>query len=426
MLRFFLFCILVAPGVARAERLPTLAVVGIHQAQLTPDEQRRASDALVQAIEDSHFFTALDLSDLEPALVGRESLILQDAFLGPGRELLEDGTQYYNQAQPEQALPLLEDAVRTLRLAMATSTSTRDLWDAWVYVGATHVVLGEGHPAREAFQSAVALNPFRTPNTAQFPPQIVERYEVVRRERTALASTLIVDADEADTVIWLNGIERGTVPITLEGVVPGENFLHARSPNGFFAFETVEVPEADTKRVSLRLGEPTLGYPADSRFARSRQVSSLYRTLGEYLSTDLILLAGTLGDQLVLQLYSPRTDDFSQPVEVSYLGSAADEAVVAIPNVLAGVRQDGTFDPTNRAPLPAPIDVGTNQLLARILVVPREAPHLGTQVTPRTPKWVTWGVVGLAGAAVAAGTVWGVSYALTDPHQGTIIVGPPE
>jgi hypothetical protein len=426
MLRFFLLCTLLAPGVAYAEKLPTLAVVGIHQAQLTPDEQRRASEALVRMVEDTHFFTALDLADLEPALVGREGLILQGAFLGPGRELMDDGRQYYNQAQPEEALPLLQDAAHTLRLAMATSTSTRDLWDAWVYVGATSVTLGEGREAREAFQHAVSLNPFRTPNTAQFPPHIVERYEVVRRERTALASTLTVHADEADTVIWLNGIERGRVPVTIEEVVPGENYLHARSPNGFFAFETVEVPEADTKRVSLRLGEPTLGYPADSRFARSRQVSSLYRTLGEYLSTDLILLVGTLGDQVVLQLYSPRTDGFSRPVEVPFMGSAADEAVAAIPTVLGGVRQDGTFDPANRAPLPAPLDVGTNQLLARTLVVPREAPVLGIENGPRTPKWVTWGIVGLAGAAVAAGTVWGVSYALTEPHQGTIIVEPPE
>ncbi|MBW1876757.1 MAG: hypothetical protein JRJ84_00190 [Deltaproteobacteria bacterium] len=426
MLRFFLLCILTSAGVAHAERLPTLAVVGIHQSQLTPDEQRRASEALVRTIEDSHFFTALTLADLEPALAGRESLILQDAFLGPGRELLDDGKQYYNQAQPEQALPLLQDAARILRLAMATSTSTRDLWEAWVYVGATHLLLGEGREAREAFQNAVSLNPFRTPNTAEFPPHIVERHEVVRRERTALASTLTVEADEADTLIWLNGIERGAVPITIDDVVPGENFLHARSPNGFFAFETVEVPEADTKRVSLRLGEPSLGYSADSRFARSRQVSSLYRTLGDYLSIDLILLAGTLGDQLVLQLYSPRTDGFSRPVEVAYRGSAADEAVAAITTVLSGVRQDGTFDPTNRAPLPAPLDVGNNQLLARTLVVPREAPFLSTETGPRTPKWITWGVVGLAGAAVAAGTVWGVSYALTEPHQGTIIVGPPE
>jgi len=414
---------LLLPLPALAAPLPTIAVVGLHQDSLTPDQQERASTEIAEAIDDSHFYQARVLGDLEPNLHGREQIILDDAFLGPGRALLDDGRLLYNSAQPDEAVPILTDATKVLRLAMATATTTRDLWDAWFLLGASYNTIGRPKEARRAFEQAIAVEPLRSPDAARYPPSLIQRYEAIRKERLQLASVLTVTADERDTRIWLNGEERGTVPLTLTNVVPGDNYVHARSPHGFFAYEAVHVPEAGQKRVDLRLGEPTLGYPAEGRVARSRQVTGLYRSLGRRLGVDLVLLGGTVGDNLVLQLYSPRSDGFSQPLSIPCADACGDEAVDALPELLAGVREDGTFEDDNHAALAAPLDVGANHWLARALILPprAEAP----ETAKKMPRWLTWTLTGVGAAAVVGGTAWGVSWALTDPDQGKVIVLPP-
>jgi len=424
MPRFVLLGILALPGASLAASLPTVAVVGLHQEGLTPDQQRHATDDIAAAIDDTGFFRARTLDMLEPVLQGRQEIVLEEAFLGPGRALLDDGRLLYNQAQPDEAIPVLEDAVETLRLAMATATSTRDLWEAWFLLGAARSDAGKAAEAREAFEAAVAVNPVRTADAARFPPSLVERYEAIRKEREQLASVLTVEADERDTSIWLNGSPRGTVPLEVDDVVPGENYIHARSPHGFFAYEAITVPEAGRKAVSLRLGEPTLGLPADSRAARQRQVSGLYRALGHYAGVDLVLLAGTIDDQLVLQLYSPRTNGFSEPLSIPYGGVASDEAVEALSELLAGVRDDATFEEDNRAALAAPLDVGANHFLARMLILTSETPGLEPD-KKKFPVWATAVLVGVGVAAVAGATAGGISYALTDPHQGQIVIDLP-
>ncbi len=412
------------PAWAAASPLPTIAVVGLHQEALTPDQQRRGAAEIVAEIDETAFFRGRMLTDLEPFLRGREALILEDAFLGPGRALVDDGRVLFNGAQPADAVPVLEDAVQALRAAMVTAPSTRELWDAWFLLGAARLEIGLEVEARAAFAAAAALSPLRTPDAARFPPTLVEHYETVRRERTQLGSTLTIEADERDTAIWLNGEPRGVVPLTLHNVLPGENFVHARSPKGFFAFQPVSIPEAGRRTATLRLGDPPLGVPEESRVARSRQIGGLYRAFGRRAGVDLVLIGGTMGEELLLQLYSPRTDGFSQSLSIPYTGSAVDEALEALPELLAGVTREGTFEADYRTAVAVPLVAGSNRWLARSLTL-SDVDAVPQPTRTGLPRWARWTLVGVGAAAVLGGTAAGVHYATLDPHQGAVIVLPP-
>lgn len=411
---------------AFAQQVPTVAVVGLHQADLDVAAQRQGADALVLAIDDSGFFDARSPRWVADRLAGREAIVLQEAFLGPGRALLDEGRTLYGQAQAADAVPVLEQAVASLLDGMATARSTRDLWDAQVYLGAARLRAGDGRGAREAFEAAVALNPPRSLSAAEFPPDLVERYEDVRRERVALATSVEVSAGDEGTEVWVNGERRGVAPLVVDGVLPGRNLFAGRSPLGFTAFEVVDVPAARRHAVALRLRDPILAAAPSGRVPRARQVDGLYAALGESVGTDLILVAGGESGRATLQLYSPRTDTWSTAREIAYSGSAADELVAALPDLLVAVRDDATFEADARVALPEPLDVSANGLLARMLVLPETDLFADERVKHKKPmpgwaKGVVWGAVG---AAVVGGAAWGTAWALTDPFQGTIVVRP--
>ena len=428
VLRAVIIGLLVLPGVALAAS-PSIAVVGIHQSELDAS-QTAAVAGLVKAINATGKFTALDDKKVAQHIAGREPIILQDAFLGPGRRLLDNGRVLYEQASFPEALAVLQQAVDALKPGMAEANSSKDLWDAYTYLGVTYVAQDDALNAGKAFANAIALNPARTLSTAKFAPDVVSKFEAIRAAQLKLPSVLTVIADTPDVAIFLNGDPKGNSPAVLQNVAPGPNYIVARGKGGSQAYTEVDLTASGAQTVQMHMGSPSLGTGATDKLARQRQATALYKALGENADVDLVLLCGTFQDHLYLQLYSPKTDAFSTPVSVTFAATADDEAMAAIPSLLATLGSDGLIPADQTTPSAVPLDVGANGLLAQLLLSPRPLPAGTTPskvVIKHQGRWVGYALGGALGVgAVTAGT-FGI-IALTgggsDPNQGTIIVGP--
>src|SRR5690606_36950496 len=123
-----------------------------------------------------------------------------------GRRLLDDGRHLYNQAQPEDAVPVLRRAIASLELGQAAAADVRDLWEAWVYLGTSLQALERADEADAAFRSAAALSPARSPNPGLFPPPVVQAWAAARDALRAQAVTLRIDAP-GDALLLLDGVE---------------------------------------------------------------------------------------------------------------------------------------------------------------------------------------------------------------------------
>lgn len=419
------------PAVAWAQEKPTIAVVGIHQAELFHSAQLDATTKLAAAIDAGGTFDGLDHDPVATALLGREQITLDEAVLAPGRRALDDGRVLYEQAQIAEAIPLFQDAVASLKAGMPVALATKELWDALVYLGTAHLSNDEVEPATAAYAEAVALSPARSPNPATFPPNVLELYEKIRQEKQAQASVVTVVTDPAGALVSINGQERGAAPAVLQGVVPGPAHVVAKGEQATRAYQLVEVPASGATTVTLKLGEATLGTGAETRFGRSRQTTALYRSLGARAQgVSYVLLAGVGEGQLQLQLYAPKTDTFSLPVSVAYEGSADDEALAALPQVLAYAQADGAISAQNAAANAIPLDIGSNRLVAQMLLDPRppEAPPVIVQ-QGGSGRWIALGLVGAGAVGAATGTaIWLTSDPGTseEVQRGTIVVGPLE
>jgi tetratricopeptide (TPR) repeat protein len=420
---------------AAAAEVPNLAVVGLHQESLTAEDQERAIAGLVEAIDATERFEALGPDRVAGFIRGRERIILEESLLSAAEASLLEGKNKYNEALPDEAVPLLQEAIDAYRLGIAATNTTKDLWEAWVYLGTSHLSLEQAAEARAAFINAVALNPDREPNPALFPPAVQQAYEAARTELRAAPVKLAIQADGPATV-WVDGEEVGKSPVQIE-VLPGEHHVVARG-EGTQAYSRVdiEVPdpatapgaepegaEPSTQGVRLAMKPPELGEPSASELGRSRQIGQLYTALGtRAVGLDLILVAGTDGGNLHLQLYHPATEAFSQAMEIPYVDDADDEAIQGVGLLLNRVDADGNLSQTS--PNAAPLDIGANAELALLLTQPRDP--IATRGGGGSGEGGSGGkagagvILGIVGGVVAAGAAGtGIYFATQGGNQGT-------
>jgi tetratricopeptide (TPR) repeat protein len=417
---------------------PSVAVVGIHQPELSTDAQAQAAEALAKAIDDTGKADGKTPKEVHLLLSGREEVVLREGLLGEGRRLFAEARNLYNQASWADAIPVLESAVAALERGIPGSNTTRELWEAWVYLGACHQQLEAFEAANAAFSQAIALNPNRQPDAAVFPPDLVAAFDAVRVPLASQVTTLEVAGDPmAMAMVWLDGENKGKMPLVVQNVMPGKHYLNLRSPTGQGSAEVfVPPPEGGAPPTPVKvdgvLGEASLGAAEESAVSRGRQNAAFYRALGQQASADFVLLAGVDGSTLTLQLYAREIDAFSRPTEVPMSGTADDEAIAAIPIVLAQLDADGKLPVGSTVANAAGFGIGTNSLVAQLLLEParfappRDPGNTGPTEGGRGNGLLIGGIVAgtLAvggGAAIAAVLLGGGE---PEPGTGSVTVGP--
>ncbi len=433
MPRLALLGILLSSSPALAAETAQLAVVGIHQSELTSADQKAAVASLIEAVEATGKANALSPGEVAGAIQGREEIILRQALLSEGNQALQNGKNLYNQALPDDAIPALETAIQAFERGVVGANTTKDLWEAYIYLGTSQLSLENEEAANTAFGAAAALNPARGPNPALFPPFVVEAFQAAKAALSAGKTSLVVTVDKSAD-IFLDGEKKTSR--TIEGVLPGKHHVMARG-EGTQAYQVVVVPapvegeEIAPVEVSLTLGVPSLGIAGESAASRSRQTAALYRTLGEHAQgVDLFLLAGVSDNLLHLQLYSPTADAFSKQVEIPYADKADDEAVQTVPLLLNVLDKAGHLPIAATIPTSAPLDIGVNTELAALLTQPRTPVVINNNGNGGTTKKNKTGLI-VVGSIVVAGVLGGGgygTYALLKPNEGpqgnTVIVGP--
>ncbi|NOY26320.1 MAG: hypothetical protein GXP62_10655, partial [Oligoflexia bacterium] len=212
----------------------------------------------------------------------------------------------------------------------------------------------------------------------------------------------------------------------------GQHSILVVGAKGARAFSQVTVSAGDVASVKPKLSRGFVAAVAADDAARARQIAQIYRALGSYADTDLILVAGESAEgELDVQLYQARTGNFSTILTeprgddpVATLQSSVG-GLVDLLDDSGGLRTDAVY------PRAAPLDIGTNAVLLGMLLDPEPiagvsalGPGVGQDQGGGVP-WVVWAGIG---AVAAGGTVVGAvllgGNKQTEAGGGTIIVGP--
>ncbi len=417
-------------GAVLAGDLPEVAVVGLHVPALDDTAATEASAGLARAIDDTGRLDALSTAEVEARLQGREDLVLSTAFLGRGLSLLEKGRLLYERAEPDQAVPVLEEAAARLSEELAWTTDGRPLAEALLLAGCARLVAGDEAAARSAFARVVSLDPGRELDPVNFAPRLVDLYAAVRQEvLTAGLGSLEITTDDPGAGVWVDGRRVGVTPVAVEGLPVGSHQVLVVGAGGYRRSGLVNVRGGERTDAHVALRRATLGVPAHDARERSAQTERLYRALGEHLEVDAILLGG-LDEQgaVALQLYTPRSRTFSRPVSARTDGDPTSVAAGLVPALADALSTTGTLRGDRASSQVLALDLSANPVLAGILLDLAPAGSVASRVPVPTPgarpaRWVLWTGAGLLGAGVLAAGAWWVA-STVGGDDGTISVGP--
>lgn len=402
-------------------------VVGVHVPGLSDAAGPDAADQLAAALDATGKVDALPPIEVSRRIAGREPLILDTYALGAGRDRLRKGRLLYEGAQPDQAIPELEEAVKALTGGLGVSTDVRDVHEGLMLLGMSYVGMGNEEAARRAFRRSVVLDPARELNEVNYPPDVVALFDEARKEAQAETPAEISVTASAEAQVYVDGRNLGTTPQINLRLPPGEHFVLVRDPTGRSVFQSFTVAPGETRKVDAVLDRVSLGEAAVDPAGRSRQTRDLYKAVGQYVGTTAVVLAGTTGkDQVAVQLYSPASGNFSRAL-TGEAGSDPVSAIVELAPALASyLGETGDIRADRVGSQILSLDVGANPVLAGLLLDPPK-PEALVAAAPRGPRWYVWagaGVLVAGGGATAAALLLTQTPDTPDPNQGTIEFGP--
>lgn len=442
-------------GPARAGDDPTVAVVGVHgHPDVHPELLDELAWTMAEAIDATRDVSVLDESDYGRAVWARRNPILQGVFLGSAESSFQEGRILYDNAQFMGALSSLEKAQKSLERGIEFSRDPKLLVEINLYLGLTNMALGDTEVAAGYFEEVARTDPARSLDPVRTPPKMLETFEGAR-ERVEASGAARVDISSGKVTgaeVFVNGMPSGSTPATLE-LAPGRYHITVHDPERGWDYADETVAADDVRDLDFRLkrrGIRPLGREK-AESTRSRKVQALYRGLGEAIPGDLVLMASMdEGDNLHLQLYSPRSDVFSLEV-LGLVAPGGTLDVGAVNELVAQVLElgDGTggIRPDSTSATLVPIYIGRNPTLNVLLAGPEPEERVAGRNDPRgdddddRPPVVKgptkpvherpafWVILGTAVAGGVAGAIAGASAAASQqPVMGngtvTVVIEP--
>lgn len=412
---------------------PEIAVVGVHVQGLSDEKGEEAATYLGEGLSGSADVDVVLPQYVSARLKGREELVLADMAFAAGKKRLDEGRVLYERAQPDAAIPQLEKATVELSRGISTTGQTQDLIEAYLVLGLAYSGMGQDDEARRAFRRVVVLDPNRELDPISYPPRVIDLYNQERTQiLAAKAGTLLVKAEMPPSEdgssravrVTIDGRDEGVAPLNIASLPPGNHYVFADADGGYRAFSEVNLSAGQELNLELVMVPGTLGVASESAYGRSEEAERLYRAVGEYCQTPLILIAGQVGeDEVAVQLYSTRTGTFSQSLQARSGGDPVRAMNDLIPSLVRFINDSGEIAPDRVSIDVAPIDVSTNAVLTQLLLDPDE--ELQVQLLEQGgPKWWFW--AGL-GAVVAGGAATTTALLLLNDdvnNNGTITFGP--
>ncbi len=418
-----------ALGVAHAQALPSVAVVGAHIEGLDTSAGEQLASELVTALESGGKVDALTTDEVAALLRGREELVLDELAVRRGAASLTDGRALYSRADYDGAIPLLERAARRLQDGLVVVGEPRDLVDAWLELGVARASIGDETGAVDVWSQVAVLDPSRALDPVAYPPKMVDLFQEARDAVLAEdGANLSVRVDGGAEEILVDG--RVAPGGTAERLPPGLHHVWVRGLGGSRGYATVELQAGESRELELELGPGRFGPEAQSPVQRAILTQELYRALGEYADVDLVLVAGETGEGSVsLCLYAPRSRSFSKAMTGEHGGDPAGTIVDLVPALTGYVSEAGNIRADRVSPQVPPMSVEHNVVLRQMLFDPEPAiaPAVAVAVgddgdAEGGSRWLLWAG---AGAVVAGGGATAAVLMTREP-TGTLIFGPIE
>ena len=255
-------------------------------------------DARAKALQGSVEHTAevaVDASDRFEALRGIDAFDATAANARAvkeveARKLMAEAKQALDDLDSAKASKLYTDAIAAWQAADLTR-GLEGLVEAWTGKAAGHSVSEENPQAKVELEKVLVLAPKTKFSDAQFPPELLKYAEGQRRGILKAKGKLTVRTEPPGARVWVDGVFKGTSPVTAEGVASGQHMVVAAL--GGWSMAADDLPPGDHL---LKLKPAESAFSVDRALERiakdpeGPQRDAAARELGDLGRADQVLL----------------------------------------------------------------------------------------------------------------------------------------
>jgi len=163
--------------------------------------------------------------DLEGFLSGDDEIAAR-AQVRKGLELLDRGREMYDAFELAPALSTLTKAVLAFERGAAALADMTPYVDTLLLQGATYALKADKKAARGAFERALTISPRATLKGGGFPPTVMSLFDEARDlAGGAQLADLSIYANPAAAEVYVDGIFRGSAPLTIERLAAGRHVV---------------------------------------------------------------------------------------------------------------------------------------------------------------------------------------------------------
>ncbi|MCC7537752.1 MAG: PEGA domain-containing protein [Deltaproteobacteria bacterium] len=239
----------------------------------------------------------VDHAAADEAYLGITQLLRQR--LAEAASLLESGRQSYENVELADAVTALSASVEAFEGAGGALEDPSALGDALLFLGAAQALGDQQSESRRTFGRLHVLQPGRRPDPNVFPPDIVTRFDrAAPRDLRSPSASIEVRSEPDGAEVFVDGVARGTTPMTVHGLVAGSHIVRVVLPGHSPHLEIANVRGGATTSVTAMLG-PTRAADAISaavgRLSEGGSLETALRSLGRTLSADLLVVLAVSG-----------------------------------------------------------------------------------------------------------------------------------
>lgn len=400
-------------SIAHAERSTELVVLGAHVSD--GGEDRDLGAEMENTASEIAGFEVISSQIVADRLGDRGDRILTQALQAKGKSLLSEGKVLFEYADLEGARSAISDAVSALQFTLAASTDNRPLVEALLVQGNIGLSMGDTGSAAKAFKSVILIDPGRTLDPVHYPPKVVRLFDEVRTQVLAVPTGSIeVSTSDAAAKVHIDGRYQGRGTLVIEGLPAGKHHVLVTGRSGRRSRAVVLVRPDSNVVMNAPLDDFFVGDPEVTELGRAEQTAALYRAIGDQVTEGMVLIAGETGaDEVGVQLYEPRTGNFSHVLRTHTDGDALSALISITPDLVDFRSPEGALVASAVSSEHLALDISANPALAAALFQ-AETRTAGAGPTPAVPEviskpksaipWYLWAGAGavVLGATTAA------------------------
>lgn len=246
--------------------------------------------------------------------MGRVAAGTADPRVAQAETLRVAGKEAFGKGDHQGALEKLRAALDLYEQALPSVNKLDAVLETLGYLGAVSLALKYDADAAEYFRRVVAMAPDAAaldefaPETRAFFDE--EREKLLKKKKGELK----IETTPPGAEVRVDGVEQGTSPVTVKGLVRGSHYVQASHPEAGLAGQRVQAKSGKTESVSLTLATelgPEPIKPVDPALVTKLDGLAREGNLGhEFRDTSEAIAAQTRADYVVVGYIAPQGNNF--------------------------------------------------------------------------------------------------------------------